>query len=66
MLSFEGARGAAGAAPLPACIEADVESIRMKLHTVAMVRIESSCVHSVQQNTGRYHRAVVNAPLQRP
>jgi hypothetical protein len=42
-LSLEGALGPAGAAPLPACcVEADAETIRMKLHTVAMARIDSS------------------------
>ena len=40
MLSFDGALGPAGAAPRPACcIEADAESMRTKLHTVAIVRI---------------------------
>jgi hypothetical protein len=40
MLSLEGALGPAGAAPLPVCcIEADAESIRTRLHTIAMVRI---------------------------
>jgi hypothetical protein len=40
MVSLDGALGPAGAAPLPACcIEADAESIRIRLHTVARVRI---------------------------